>query len=258
MLVCEPNLETKDRRIVDLCQEKSLRFVNVMEKTSFGQRLRLAFGNAKYAQIAEKMGVSEATIKVYMAGRVPDADKLAKIAELTNCNLHWLLTGQGDVLFAGLGDTFAEPESPLWDKIRSIAHEQAQNVYGHAEVSAGAAAVDATQDLLTAYLLNRALQDFHILAEGEWLMPPQKRKLAEKMTFVKDRSPSMDDQIRGMIAKEISGKGVSSVAQDAEVRAIIRDIVKEEISDSRKRPVFPLRVADADDEIEETTRRKVG
>lgn len=66
-----------------------------MEKTSFGDRFKIAFGNAKYAIIAEKIGVSEAAVKNYVAGRVPDAEKLVQISKLTNCNLHWLLTGDG-------------------------------------------------------------------------------------------------------------------------------------------------------------------
>ncbi len=63
--------------------------------TPFGERLKIAFSNAKNAEIARKIGVSEAAIKNYIDGRVPDADKLVKITSLTNCNLHWLLTGQG-------------------------------------------------------------------------------------------------------------------------------------------------------------------
>ncbi len=64
-----------------------------MEKNTFGQRFRIAFGNAKNAEIARKMDVSEAAIKNYVAGRVPDAEKLLLIKALTNCNLDWLLTG---------------------------------------------------------------------------------------------------------------------------------------------------------------------
>ena len=67
---------------------------------SFGERLRAAFNNAKNAEIARKIGVSESAVKNYLDGRVPDGEKLVRIANLTNCNLHWLLTGQG-VKFLG-------------------------------------------------------------------------------------------------------------------------------------------------------------
>ena len=62
----------------------------------FGQRLRKAFSNAKNAEIARQLDVSEPAVKNYIAGRVPDADKLRLISNLTKCSLHWLLTGEGN------------------------------------------------------------------------------------------------------------------------------------------------------------------
>ncbi|HYE72587.1 MAG TPA: helix-turn-helix domain-containing protein [Blastocatellia bacterium] len=64
-------------------------------ESEFGARLREAFGNAKNAEIARRLGVSEPAVKNYMEGRVPPSDTLVKIADLTNCSLHWLLTGEG-------------------------------------------------------------------------------------------------------------------------------------------------------------------
>lgn len=63
---------------------------------SFGERLKAAFNFASQAEIARKMGVSEAAVKNYIDGRVPNADKLLQIRALTNCNLDWLLTGEGN------------------------------------------------------------------------------------------------------------------------------------------------------------------
>lgn len=60
----------------------------------FGERLRRAFGNAKNAEIARKLGVTESAVKNYIEGRIPDATRLLQIKDLTNCNLHWLLTGE--------------------------------------------------------------------------------------------------------------------------------------------------------------------
>lgn len=62
----------------------------------FGKRLKSVFGNATNAEIARKIDSTEASVGFYTRGRVPDLDKLKKIAELTNCNLHWLLTGEGE------------------------------------------------------------------------------------------------------------------------------------------------------------------
>lgn len=59
----------------------------------FPGRLRQAFKGAGNKEIARKLGVTAAAVSNYFNGRTPDADKLRLIAELTNCNLHWLLTG---------------------------------------------------------------------------------------------------------------------------------------------------------------------
>lgn len=67
-----------------------------MAKSAFGQRLKDIFGNAVNAEIASKLGVSEAAVGTYVRGRIPDGDKLIKISNLTNCNIHWLLTGEGN------------------------------------------------------------------------------------------------------------------------------------------------------------------
>lgn len=63
--------------------------------SSFGERLRIAFRNVKNAEIARKLGISESAVKNYIGGRVPDSDRLIQISDLTNCNLHWLITGAG-------------------------------------------------------------------------------------------------------------------------------------------------------------------
>lgn len=63
---------------------------------SFGERLKTAFRGAKNIQIARELGVSESAVSNYVGGRVPDVDLLGKITKSTNCNLHWLLTGEGD------------------------------------------------------------------------------------------------------------------------------------------------------------------
>ena len=66
-----------------------------MEINNFGNRLKQLFGNATNKAIASQIGASEAAVQTYAKGRVPPADVLIKIAEVTNCDLHWLLTGEG-------------------------------------------------------------------------------------------------------------------------------------------------------------------
>ena len=173
-----------------------------MTKSSFGDRFRAVFGGARYAEIAEKMGVSEAAIKVYVAGRVPDDKKLLKIHELTKCNLHWLLTGEGpqfvseDVAAGGISIS----ENTL-AKLRSIAHEQAPVLFGDAEVSRGNAAEERTLTLLIGYLLNDALMTHNVIQDP--LMPAADWQRARRMSFVAGREKSIDDHFRSIIAAEL-------------------------------------------------------
>jgi len=69
----------------------------VLPTNEFGKRLKRVFDNATNAVIADKLGVAEVTVSGYVRGRVPDADKLVAIADITKCNLHWLLTGTGSI-----------------------------------------------------------------------------------------------------------------------------------------------------------------
>lgn len=61
----------------------------------FGDRLRELFPGKTQREIGELLNVTDAAVRNYLAGRVPDADKLEQIARLTGCNLHWLLVGEG-------------------------------------------------------------------------------------------------------------------------------------------------------------------
>lgn len=61
----------------------------------FPERLREAFDGENNAQIARMLSVTDTSIKNYMEGRLPAADILVQIADLTKCSIHWLLTGEG-------------------------------------------------------------------------------------------------------------------------------------------------------------------
>lgn len=63
----------------------------------FGIRLKEAFGGARGTEIAQKLGISDASVSAYLSGdSFPSLDNLKKISELTKCSLHWLLTGEGE------------------------------------------------------------------------------------------------------------------------------------------------------------------
>jgi len=68
-----------------------------MNLTGFEQRLSEAFGYASRPQIASKMGLNYQTLSNWLTGRTEFPTKeLAKIANLTDFSLNWILTGNGE------------------------------------------------------------------------------------------------------------------------------------------------------------------
>jgi chromosome partitioning protein len=63
--------------------------------TDFGLRLREAFKGASQTEIARQLGLSNSAVTNYVEGRIPPAETLTKIAELTGYSIHWLITGEG-------------------------------------------------------------------------------------------------------------------------------------------------------------------
>lgn len=64
------------------------------KKHDFGVRLKEAFNRATNASIAEMLGVAEVTVGFYVRERIPDAETLVKISNITNRSVDWLLTGK--------------------------------------------------------------------------------------------------------------------------------------------------------------------
>lgn len=217
--------ESKVTRFVKSCQAYSPQFVESMEKSTFGQRLKSAFNNATNAEIARKIGVSDSAVTNYMAGRVPDIEKLTLIKSLTNCGLDWLLTGEEPQSVKGLAVS-----EDLKTKLNTIAKEQAAVVYADLEI-AGENVNDATTRLLTEYLLDRALRSFNLVDDS--LLAKADRKRAEKFTFVSNVPQSVDDRIREIVEREMSGKSVSPLAQADAIRDMIRELIKEEVGGKR-------------------------
>jgi SOS-response transcriptional repressor LexA/transcriptional regulator with XRE-family HTH domain len=77
---------------------QSQRNVDKGDASSFGGRLREAFVGVSNKEIAERLGVSKSAVTNYVEGRIPSADMLAKISELTSYSIHWLITGEGSKL----------------------------------------------------------------------------------------------------------------------------------------------------------------
>ena len=82
-----------------------------MAKSTIGTRIREARGNKGLDQtkLASKLGVATRTLQRWEKGdQVPDAVSIVKIAEWTEANPHWLLTGEGEV--------YAQTEAPQREK----------------------------------------------------------------------------------------------------------------------------------------------
>ncbi|HEX3557913.1 MAG TPA: AAA family ATPase [Pyrinomonadaceae bacterium] len=75
---------------------KISRIVNMVKgEVDFGLRLREAFRDASQSEIARQLGVSNSAVTNYVEGRIPPAEMLTKIADLTGYSIHWLITGEG-------------------------------------------------------------------------------------------------------------------------------------------------------------------
>ncbi|KYG91232.1 hypothetical protein A0U40_15995 [[Bacillus] sp. KCTC 13219] len=69
-----------------------------MTTNKFGERLKIALKDAGYTQkkATESLGLSKNAITNYVAGRIPDAQILYKLARLCSVSMEWLLTGDDD------------------------------------------------------------------------------------------------------------------------------------------------------------------
>lgn len=74
----------------------NLLLVNQHKRSPFGYRLKEAFLAIPNKEIAKKLGVSNSAVTTYMLGRVPSAEMLTEISRLTDCSIHWLITGEGE------------------------------------------------------------------------------------------------------------------------------------------------------------------
>lgn len=63
----------------------------------FGERLRLVVGNESVNSFARRSGISEGSLRQYLAGSVPGADKVVSIAVTGKVSIDWLLRGAGDM-----------------------------------------------------------------------------------------------------------------------------------------------------------------
>lgn len=80
------------------------------EFDGFAARLREAIADESVSRVASRAEIGEASVRQYLAGSVPGADKAVALAKATNTNLNWLLTNTGPMRPT---DMIADPRVPL-------------------------------------------------------------------------------------------------------------------------------------------------
>jgi len=219
--------------------------------TTFGERLRTAFDNAKNAEIARKLRVSDAAVKNYINGRVPNIDILLLINILTGRSLDWLLLGKDETLREEGSLT------PAVDQlIKRIAAEQAEEVFADVQIG-GATIEDRTYELLMNFLIARSLRAYNLIESESEVMSAADHKRAQRFTFIGNIPQSLEDRIGEIVERKISGSTVSSVAQEDAIRDMIRELVKEEISGSTKRPFLDMDFGHTNEDKKVAPVRKV-
>ncbi|NJK63114.1 MAG: helix-turn-helix transcriptional regulator [Synechococcaceae cyanobacterium SM2_3_1] len=81
-------------------------------------RLRQIIGNSTILHFAKRIGVPDSTMRKYLNGHQPTADRLVTIAEATGISLQWLLTGEGPQYLDSEEEEEKDPEMvsiPLHD-----------------------------------------------------------------------------------------------------------------------------------------------
>lgn len=74
-----------------------MRNTKSLSDTPFGERLRKAFGGATDSDIARKLRKTPSDVgKWTKRTELPRAPILIEITRITKCDLHWLLTGEGE------------------------------------------------------------------------------------------------------------------------------------------------------------------
>lgn len=200
--------------------------------TGFGERLKAAFGNAKNAEIARKLGVSEPAVKNYVSGRIPELKILQLIKKLTGRSLDWLI--EGDEGTQREGHTLPKRIEML---LRTIADEQSHVVWGDVEL-AGNNLAERTLELLIEFLLARALVGANLAESEAAVMTKERLKRAQRFSFVGTAPSVLENYIRGVVRE------AAPLGKADELRDIIRSIVQEEVGTRGKVPVFTLDVGD--------------
>lgn len=175
--------------------------------STFEDRLLAAFGESSLKSVAARLGVNYHTLRNWAKEtRDIPPSVLRQIAKMTNCSLNWLL----------LGDEVQRPDTgpKVPPVILRIAREQARTLFKDADFASTEAAVGKAVEIIVGYLLSSALHDHDLMTRDTWLLSDADIRLAERMDFVRDRSPKIEQIIRTIIRQELDD---SAVLQPAEM-----------------------------------------
>ncbi len=99
---------------------------------NFGERLKLALKRAGYSQkkATEELQLSKNAITNYVAGRIPDAQILYKLAKLCSVSMEWLLTGEE---YIPKQESLNPDESELLELFRKLPYRDQLKAIGYME-----------------------------------------------------------------------------------------------------------------------------
>ena len=102
-----------------------------MSDDAFIKRLRLlSFRAGNLVGLAEKAGVSNSTVHLWLKGSEPSREKIVALADAMNVSVEWLATGRGEMSAQGHPEGYrilnaqpntGQPEKPV-AKIRGVNH----------------------------------------------------------------------------------------------------------------------------------------
>lgn len=65
-----------------------------VQKNSFASRILMLINGGSASAFAQKCGISEGSVRQYLAGTIPRLDKALALARASGVSLEWLATGQ--------------------------------------------------------------------------------------------------------------------------------------------------------------------
>jgi transcriptional regulator with XRE-family HTH domain len=111
-----------------------MRMNNHQQTDTFAERIAILIEGQSANSFAKKCGMSEGSVRQYLAGAIPRMDKVVAMAQTAGVNLEWLATGNGPI--RGTARTLAASPvdkgllAHILDNVLTIYLENARHVRG--------------------------------------------------------------------------------------------------------------------------------